>query len=104
MKQIKNICLLNYFALFYIYCLNLLSVLSQFVYIEMSYNSSIILLDNNQSPKLYSLASDIRNTSNQKYCQNIINQLLKIVLPDYNPKPLNQISEYNNYTSDSTYY
>lgn len=46
----------------------------------------------------------ILNTSNQQYCQNITNQLIEIVLPSYNPAPLNEVAEYQNYTSDSTYF
>ena len=44
------------------------------------------------------------NTFNQQYCQNITNQLSNIVLPNYHPTPINEISEYQNYTSDPTFF
>ena len=42
------------------------------------------------------------NTSNQSYCQKITNQLIKVVLPSYNPTPNNEIAGYTNHTSDET--
>ena len=44
------------------------------------------------------------NTSNQQFCQNVTNQLSKIILPDYNPGIINEVEEYKDYTSDSTYF
>lgn len=46
----------------------------------------------------------IINTSNQQLCQNVTNQLSKIIVPKYNPGPLNEIANYKYYTSDSTYF
>lgn len=46
----------------------------------------------------------VLNTFNQQYCQNITNKLTKIVLPAYNPVPLNEVAEYQPYTADSTYF
>ncbi len=46
----------------------------------------------------------ILNTSNQKFSQNITNQLNKILLPTYNPKAINEMAEYHHYTTDSTYF
>jgi len=46
----------------------------------------------------------VLNTFNQQYCQNITNQLTKIVLSAYNPAPINEVAEYHHYTSDSTYF
>lgn len=46
----------------------------------------------------------ILNTSNQQYCQQLTNQLSKVVLPDYEPSPMNEVAEYLPYTSDDTYF
>lgn len=46
----------------------------------------------------------IINTSNQQFCQNIADQLAKVVLPEYIPSPINELASYKPYTSDSTYF
>ncbi|MDP3311789.1 serine hydrolase [Lutibacter sp.] len=46
----------------------------------------------------------IINTSNQQLCQNVTNKLSKIILPKYNPSPINEVAAYKYYTSDSTYF
>lgn len=46
----------------------------------------------------------ILNTSNQQFCQQITNQLSKVVLPTYEPTPMNEVAEYLPYTSDKTYF
>ena len=46
----------------------------------------------------------VLNVSNQQLCQQITDEIGKAVLPTYNPKPNNEIAEYQHYTSDSTYF
>ena len=46
----------------------------------------------------------IINTSNSQLCQKVTNQLSKIILPKYNPSPINEVADYKYYTSDSTYF
>ncbi len=46
----------------------------------------------------------ILNTFNQEYCQYLLNLISKIVLPDYNPTPINPVANYQNYSSDSSYF
>jgi CubicO group peptidase (beta-lactamase class C family) len=49
----------------------------------------------------------IINSSNRQFCNEIANELSKIVLPDYQPTPLNEDSEvayYRPYTTDPSYF
>lgn len=46
----------------------------------------------------------ILNTSNQQFCQNVVNKLAKIVLPKYNTSSINGIALFKPYTSDSTFW
>jgi CubicO group peptidase (beta-lactamase class C family) len=47
------------------------------------------------------------NSSNRQFCNDITNELSKVVLPEYQATPLNEeteIANYKSYTSDSTYF
>lgn len=47
------------------------------------------------------------NTSNRQFCNDITNELSKVVLPEYQPTPINEeteIADYKSYTTDSTYF
>jgi hypothetical protein len=46
----------------------------------------------------------IMNNFNQPLCQEITNELSKIILPEYNPSPIGGMANNKNYTSDSTYF
>jgi len=46
----------------------------------------------------------IQNSNNPAFCQKITDMLSKIVLPEYNPTPINPVADYTNYTSDSSYF
>jgi len=49
----------------------------------------------------------IINTSNRQFCNVITNELSKVVLPEYQPTPINEeteIANYKSYTADSTYF
>ncbi len=55
-------------------------------------------------PKEHIAIAVITNTSNTAFCQKITNMLSKVLLPDYDPQALNPIADYENYTSDTTYF
>ena len=46
----------------------------------------------------------IMNNFNQPLCQEITNELYKIILPEYNPGPIGEVANNKSYTSDSTYF
>ncbi|MEO9070111.1 MAG: serine hydrolase domain-containing protein [Ginsengibacter sp.] len=47
------------------------------------------------------------NISNRQFCNDITNEISRVILPDYQPTPLNEeteIAEFKPYISDSTYF
>jgi CubicO group peptidase (beta-lactamase class C family) len=46
----------------------------------------------------------ITNTSNNAICRKIKNDILKILLPKYNPGPFDEISDYKKFVADSSFW
>lgn len=44
------------------------------------------------------------NVFNQQYVQTITNKIGKVILPKYEPSPLNEVANYNHFTTDPSYF